>query len=114
MNKSHISADSLNSFSRAYPNDACMLRHGLIDHPLLNLERLVALGTTLPPESVEYNPANLPVGIAPEDVPKPQLSIAETIQSIEENGSWMVLKRIEQDPASVSYTHLTLTTIYSV
>jgi hypothetical protein len=82
----------------AYPNATCQLRHALANHPLLQLERLVALGAALPPARVEYNPGNLPIGITPDVVPRSNLSITETIRSIEENGSWMVLKRVEHDP----------------
>ncbi len=91
-------ADSLATLTATYPNQACTFRHTLVDHPLLQLDRLVALGRALPADSVEYNTGNLPIGIAPHDVPRPHLGIAETICSIEENGSWMVLKRIERDP----------------
>ncbi len=94
-----FSLDARDRLAQAYPNEATLLTHGLVTHPLLQLSRLVELGATLPPARVEYNPGNLPIGIAPEDVPKPSLSITETIRSIEQNGSWMVLKRIEQDPA---------------
>ncbi len=82
----------------AYPVRAVKLDHNLTGHPLLSLEQLVRLAAQLPAGSVEYNQGNLPIGINPEDVPAPQLSIEDTIWSIEENGSWMVLKRIEQHP----------------
>jgi hypothetical protein len=83
---------------RSYPEAHRKLTHGLIDHRLLTLNALVGLGAALPEASVEYNPGALPIGIDPADVPRPALSITETIRSIEENGSWMVLKRIEQHP----------------
>ncbi len=82
----------------AYPERAVILQHELVDHPLLSLAALVKLGAMLPQNSVEYNPGNLPIGIDPADVPAPQLSVTETIRSIEHNGSWMVLKQIEQHP----------------
>jgi hypothetical protein len=85
-------------FAEAYPASPEKLTHHLLSHPLLTLESLVGLGTALPEQSVEYNPGDLPIGIAPQDVPRPALSIADTIRSIEENGSWMVLKRVEQHP----------------
>ena len=86
------------ALNAAYPEDHTKLTHRLTGHPLLSIDALVALASGLPESSVEYNPGNLPIGIAPEDVPSPRLSIAETIRSIEENGSWMVIKRIEQHP----------------
>ena len=90
--QAHTALDS------AYPEESAKLTHRLTSHPLLTLDALVALGAALPEASVEYNPGNLPIGIAPEDVPISKLSIAETIRSIEDNGSWMVLKRVEQHP----------------
>jgi hypothetical protein len=94
--------------SALYPEIPGTLTHALIDCPLLTLEALVDLAGALPPESVEYNPGNLPIGIAPEDVPSPSLSPAETVRSIEENGSWMVLKRVEQSPAYAALLNATL------
>ncbi len=82
-----------------YPEQHGLIAHNLVDHPLFSLESLVELGTRLNPDHVEYNRANLPIGIAPEDVPENGLSVADTIRSIEENGSWMVLKWVENDPA---------------
>src|SRR3546814_15626949 len=49
----------------------------------------------LPASEVEYNPGNVPIGVRPEDVPSNGLSIGETIRTIESNGSWAVLKNIE-------------------
>jgi hypothetical protein len=86
------------ALAAAYPAAATRLTHRLTLHPLLDLEELVALATTLPPGAVEYNPGKLPIGIAPEDVPAPELGVAETIRSIEHAGAWMVLKRIENNP----------------
>lgn len=86
-------------FANAYPETPARLTHGLVDHPLLALPALVELAASLPDKDVEYNPGKLPIGIAPEDVPSPRLGIVETIRSIEENGSWMVLKLVEQHPA---------------
>lgn len=50
-------------------------------------------------KDVEYNRGDLPIGIDFDDVPGNGLEIADTILSIEENRSWMVLKYVEQDPA---------------
>jgi Cupin-like domain len=86
------------ALAASYPERVTLLSHALCDHPLLTLDALVALAAALPESSVEYNPGNLPIGIDPADVPSPRLSISETIRGIEENGSWMVLKRIEQHP----------------
>jgi Cupin-like domain len=93
-----FSPGAMAGLSALYPEKHGRISHALLSHPLLTLDALVQLGASLPEASVEYNPGNLPIGIKPEDVPSPRLSITETIRSIEENGSWMVLKRIEQHP----------------
>jgi hypothetical protein len=82
-----------------YPNQAGMLSHRLSGHPLLTLEALVELGGRLPAKDVEYNEGDLPYGVEPEEVSHNGLSVPETIRRIEECGSWMVLKHVQQDPA---------------
>lgn len=89
---------SLAKFEAAYPRQPVVIGHRLLDHPLLTLEALEGLAQTLPAASIEYNPAKLPIGIALADVPRSTLSPAETIRTIADNGSWLVLKRIEQQP----------------
>ncbi len=104
-------SDAQEKLATCYPERPVLLRHDLRDLALLQLDSLVELGVALPAASVEYNPGNLPIGIDPQDVPKPQLSIADTIRSIEENGSWMVLKRIEQHPEYAALLAKTLAEI---
>jgi Cupin-like domain len=101
-------ADAREAFAAAFPEKPLKLRHSLVDHPMLTLGALVELAARHDPKDVEYNPGNLPIGIAPEEIPSPTLSISETIRSIEENGSWMVIKFIEKDPAYKALLHETL------
>lgn len=82
----------------AYPERPVLLDHGLCDHALLRLDALAALAARIRPVDVEYNRGDLPVGVRPEETPGNGLGIDETIRSIEQNGSWMVLKFVEQDP----------------
>jgi len=84
-------AAALATFSNLYPETSGTLRHQLVAHPLLQLDRLAEFAARIDPAHVEYNSGQLPVGIDPEAVPGTGLSI-------EENGSWMVLKWIENDP----------------
>lgn len=93
-----FSSESRRQFAQAYPEKPARITHDLAGHPLLELEALVGLASRLDPADVEYNPGRLPIGIAPEDVPAPGRSIVDTIRSIEEADSWMVLKFIENDP----------------
>ena len=66
---------------------------------MLTLEALVELAGRLGPKNVEYNAGDLPIGVDPATVSSTGLSVEDTIRSIEECGSWMVLKRVEQAPA---------------
>lgn len=91
-------ADSIERFRVAYPQQPALLNHRLAAHPLLEIEALAQLAERLPAHEVEYNAADLPIGIT-EQAPSNGLSAAETLRTIEANGSWMVLKRVEQDPA---------------
>lgn len=86
------------AFAALYPETPGPLRHNLAEHPLLTLDALAALGEALGPGSVEYNPAALPIGIAPEDIPQSAIGIGETIRTISQNKSWAVLKNIEAVP----------------
>ena len=88
-------AETLERMAALYPLQAGLLHHHLPDHPLLSLEALAQLGESLPASEVEYNPGNVPIGIHPEDIPSNGLSIGETIRTIDSNGSWAVLKNIE-------------------
>jgi hypothetical protein len=74
------------------------IQHSLGGHPLFELPRLLQLARALPERFVEYNAGALPVGVRPEETPRTGLSAEETIRRIQECGSWMVLKRVEQDP----------------
>jgi Cupin-like domain len=82
-----------------YPRMPGRLAHSLAGHRLLTLESLVELGKRLPRASVEYNAGDLPLGVDPDAVAHTGLSVEDTIRGIEECGSWMVLKNVDQDPA---------------
>lgn len=98
----------------AYPETPVLVDHGLADHPLLRLDALAALAGRMRPIDVEYNRADLPVGIDPALTPANGLDIQETIRSIEENGSWMVLKFVEQDETYRALLHDTLAALRDV
>jgi Cupin-like domain len=102
------------AFAAAYPETPTRVAHGLEGHPLLALEALVGLASRLDPADVEYNPGRLPIGIAQEDIPAPSRSIADTIRSIEEAESWMVLKFIEKDPACKALLDETLSELRDI
>ena len=92
-------ATSCAAFSACYPETPHKLVHRLRDHPLLQLDALAALGEELPAHSVEYNRADLPIGLNGEKAPPNGIGIGETIRNIASTGSWAALKNVEQVPA---------------
>lgn len=92
------------SFAAHYPEAPHKLRHALSGHPLLELGALAGLAEALPPTSVEYNFADLPVGIT-EKPGATGIPIGETIRRIEHTGSWAALKNIEAVPDYAALLH---------
>lgn len=86
-------------FARAYPDRPAKLCHQLSGHKLLTIDALARLAERMPASSVEYNLGKLPLGVRPEDTPANGLTLGETIRTIDTNGSWAVLKNVEQDAA---------------
>ncbi len=85
------------AFAANYPEVPHKLTHRLGQHPLLELDALARLAEALPEASIEYNKADLPLGI--DGKPDPTgIPIGETIRRIEQTGSWAALKNIEQVP----------------
>ncbi len=75
-----------------------VLRHGLADHPLFALARLVELAKAMPRDRIEYNSGKVAVSVKPEDVPKIDRPADEVIKSIQTANAWMVIKNVEEDP----------------
>jgi len=86
-------------FRRGFNRRPFTIGHSLVDHPLLTLPSLIELSKRLPESNVRYNRADVDVSQAVYSAPKTGLSIQETIRQVEECGSWMVLRFVEQDPA---------------
>jgi len=96
--------ESLHRFSSHYPEVPHKFVHNLGQHPLLELDALAALAESLPAASIEYNFADLPLGIDGKPAPT-GIPIGETIRRIGETGSWAALKNIEQAPAYAGLLH---------
>ena len=90
-------SDARARFATLYPEQPGKIAHQLSGHKLFELESLVELSQRIRPVDVEQNLANLPIEVDPSTVQHNGLSVADSIRSIEQNGSWMVLKFIEQD-----------------
>lgn len=76
-----------------------VVRHHVEEQPLFTIPALVELAGRLPEGSVEYQSGRVPVGLDPAAVPKTGLSLVETLRTIEDCASWVVLKHVEQVPA---------------
>ena len=111
MTEPVFAAPALAALRRAYPEAPALLHHGMRDHPMLGFDALAELALSMREVDVEYNRADLPVGIDPDAVQANGLGIVETLKTIETNGSWMVLKFIEQNPAYKALLHETLAEI---
>ena len=89
---------ALQALEDGYPEQPVLLSHALCAHPLLQLDALAELAKRIRPVDAEYNRGDVPVGLDPGATPVNGLSVEETIRRIEDCGSWMVLKFVEQDP----------------
>lgn len=85
-------------FQRDFNRRPFTISHSLVNHSLLTLPSLIELSKRLPESNVRYNRADVAVSQEVYSAPKTGLSIQETIRQIEECGSWMVLRFVEQDP----------------
>lgn len=99
-----MSAESIVTISTAtaqtkFLKEAFTLQHGLAGHPLFSLPRLIELAQSMPRDRIEYNSGKVAVGVKPEDVPRIDKAPEEVIRSIETDNAWMVIKRVEHDPA---------------
>lgn len=94
----HFAPEALADFAKSYPEEPHILRHDLIGHPLLELEALAQLSERLPAANAEHAYAKQPIGVEGKP-PRPSISVAEAIRTIDTCGCWVALTFIEQDPA---------------
>jgi ribosomal protein L16 Arg81 hydroxylase len=81
-----------------FPHRPFPIRHGLSDHPLFSLTRIVELARRMDRDRIEYSSGKLAVDQDPDAIPEIELTAEETIRRIEEAGAWMVIKNVEADP----------------
>jgi ribosomal protein L16 Arg81 hydroxylase len=86
-----------------YPETAGRFRHGLIDHPLLSQPALRTLAARLSPADIEYAEGRRPPGSPLEEAFSTARSAVEILDSLNRDGTWMVMKFIEKEPG---YRHL--------
>lgn len=89
----------LAEFASAYPLSPAAVRHHLHHHPMFALEELARLAERLPASHVEHSFGNLKVNQDPDAVGQATMPVGEIVRTIDQNGCWMVLKKVDVDPA---------------
>jgi hypothetical protein len=84
-------------FEAHFGKEPFAVRHNLVEHELLTVERVAQLADFLPESSVEHNLGNVDKFVPGGEAPRLDQTPGEVARNIETNGSWMVLKNIEQD-----------------
>ena len=86
------------TFADRYGSAPIAVRHHLVDHPLLTVERLAELADELPAEKTEHNLGNISTVVADAEVPSLEVSAGEVARTIETSQSWLILRNIELVP----------------
>lgn len=86
------------AFAAAYDRSPLAVTHDLGSHPLLRLDALAELAAEHPVDEVEHNVGALPVELPSGEAPQADLHPRDLVRGIEDNGCWMVIKRVERDP----------------
>lgn len=88
--------------SRFHPQKVMAVRHNWMDHPLLQLDNLIALAERLAAQgAIRSHSAVADFHTSFVDAPKthpPKLTPVETIKRIEEAQAWMALHNVQNDP----------------
>ncbi len=84
-------------FRERFPLRHFLISHGLAEHPLFALPRLLRLAKSLPPSALEYSSGAAAVSQDPSRTPVTGLSLENTLRNIEVAGSWVALKYVERD-----------------
>ena len=100
MKLDHLTAEAMESFGAAYPLEPAHLTHRLAGHPLFEIDALASLAGRLNPAQMEYvSTEGLEFGMSEADAKPTGLSVQETIATIDRSGSWVLLRKVDHDPA---------------
>ena len=87
------------SLDSDFPLRPFAIRHQLAGHPLFKLPRIIELLRMLPRDQIEANSGQVQIGQDPDTMPLFEMEPEEIIRRLETASAWMVLKRVEADPA---------------
>ena len=94
-----IQAVDSHALTALFPHDTFAIRHAYADNPLFTLPRIIELLRSLPRDRIEFNSGKAAISQDPTSTPMVDLPPEEIVRRIETSGAWMVLKRVESDPA---------------
>jgi hypothetical protein len=98
---SHIQVDN-KAFASRYNREPFMFRHGLADHPLLQLSRIFELAMRHPRDEILHWDGSIPVS-ANIDIASNtyalSVSLEDAIRNVETTGSYVLIRNAQQDPA---------------
>ena len=94
-----IDAGAGASFDTDFPLKPFAIRHRLAGHALFELPRIIDLLRTLPRDQIEFNSGKVEIGQDPDKMPLFEMEPVEVIRRIQTASAWMVLKRVESEPA---------------
>jgi hypothetical protein len=93
-----FAASAKERLAHSYPDKPARLTHNLARHPMLEPEALISLAARMRSKDVQCYRGDVPVANESGGHPSNGLTVAETVRNIASNKSWMVMKKIEQDP----------------
>lgn len=104
MSASHLGQPMIDlarnaDFAAAYPDRPCLVVHDVQHHPLFQRAALADLADRLPASHIEHALGKAPVNQDPAHIRAAALSPGDVVRSIDDNGCWMVMKKVEHDPA---------------
>ena len=94
-----IEAAHASSLDTDFPMRPFAIRHQLADHYLFKLPRIIELLRQLPRDQIESNSGKVEIGQDPNKMPLLDMEPDEIVRRLETANAWMVLKRVETDPA---------------
>src|SRR3546814_19553431 len=103
--RAFFEASELDRLSGAYPLAPAVLRHGLVDHPLLTLSALAEAADELPAEHVERRIADAVNGGEFAMDAAAGTPIADTIRAIGTSGNWVMMRFVQQLPRYRAVLH---------
>lgn len=109
----HLDIDR-DAFAATFNRAPMRIRHDLVGHPLLTIERLAQLADSLEDRNVEHNFGDIPDVIEPEALQRLDATPGEIVRGIHDNGCWIGLRNVQTDPEYRELLESTLSEVTGV